>query len=125
MGRVSWPCRRGYWVSLSHRKQRGRRREPSRRTQSEERPSSQRPDVADEEDEDDALEMEEDFEGDLMDPCGAEGNEDEAESDRDSGPDLDEKIQDIDENDANAVDEKFWGGEQGPEDSTFGEGSGP
>lgn len=88
--------------------------------QSEEQPSSQRHDVADEKDEDDALEMEEDFEGDLMDPRGAEGDEDEAESDGDSEPDLDEKIQDIDENDANAIDEKFWGGEQGPEDSTSG-----
>lgn len=81
--------------------------------QSEEQPQSQRPNTADEK-EDDALEMGEDFEGDLDDPHDTQEDKDESEDE--SGPELDEKIQDL-ENDAKAVDEKFWSGEKGPEDS--------
>jgi midasin len=86
--------------------------------QSEEQPPSQGPDGADEKD-DNALEMEEDFKGDLEDPHLTESDKDEAESEDESGPDIDEKIQDL-ENDAKAVDEKFWSGKKGPEDSTSG-----
>lgn len=87
--------------------------------QGEEQPPPQH-NTGDAKGEDNALEMEEDFEGDLMDPGDTGADDDGPESDDDSGPDLDEKIRDIGENDADAIDEKLWGGEKGPDDPASG-----
>lgn len=63
-------------------------------------------------DDDDRVEMENDFDGKLEDAkeeeSGAEGQEDEDEA---SQPDADEAVDKVDPNDPNAVDEKFWGEE--------------
>ncbi|KIP09693.1 hypothetical protein PHLGIDRAFT_86293 [Phlebiopsis gigantea 11061_1 CR5-6] len=63
----------------------------------------------------DAIEMSEDFGGDMQDvPEGEVTGEEESEDGSDA--DLDEQIGEVDASDENAVDEKLWGDEQGPED---------
>ena len=67
-------------------------------------------------DNEDAIEMNDDFEGALEDIPGA-GSENDVESDADNEPDLDETLESLDDLDNSAVDEKMWGDEKGPEDS--------
>ena len=65
-------------------------------------------------DNEDAIEMDDDFGGALEDISDA-GSENDAESDADNEPELDETLENLDDN--SAVDEKIWGDEKGPEDS--------
>ncbi|THH20578.1 hypothetical protein EW146_g790 [Bondarzewia mesenterica] len=70
--------------------------------------------------EEDAIEMGDDFEGEMEDlpETGSQHGEDEEEEDEaeeTEGPD--EQIGDIDKSDPSAVDEKLWGDEKGPEDT--------
>ena len=63
----------------------------------------------------DAIEMSEDFGGDMQDvPEGDDKGEEGSEEGSDVDPD--EQIGEVDASDENAVDEKLWGDEQGPED---------
>ena len=64
-------------------------------------------------DNEDGIEMNDDFGGALEDMPDA-GSENDAESDADDEPELDETLGNLD---ASAVDEKMWGDEKGPEDS--------
>jgi midasin len=67
-------------------------------------------------DNDDAIEMNEDFGGALEDIPDA-GSEKDVESDADDEPELDETLENLNDHDDTAVDEKMWGDEKGPEDS--------
>ncbi|EAU86094.2 MDN1 midasin family protein [Coprinopsis cinerea okayama7 len=69
-----------------------------------------------EEDEKGALEMNEDFGGELQDVPDDGEDDDDDESDTSSDAGLDERIEDLDATDPAAVDEKLWGDESGPED---------
>ncbi|GJE88492.1 midasin [Phanerochaete sordida] len=62
-----------------------------------------------------AIEMSEDFSGEMQDVPEAD-DEGEGEEEEGSDADPDEQIGDVDPTDENAVDEKLWGDEQGPED---------
>ncbi|KAH8085408.1 midasin [Cristinia sonorae] len=65
--------------------------------------------------EDNAVEMADDFGGKMQDvPEGEEGEEEEEDGESDEEPD--DQIGDLDANDETAVDEKLWGDEKGPED---------
>ncbi|KAJ4482340.1 midasin nuclear AAA ATPase [Lentinula aciculospora] len=64
---------------------------------------------------DDAIEMSQDFDGDMEDVPDS-GSQAEEESESESNPDPEEQIQDLDASDPAAVDEKFWGDEKGPDD---------
>ncbi|KAG6810904.1 hypothetical protein H0H92_009865 [Tricholoma furcatifolium] len=64
---------------------------------------------------DDALEMNEDFGGEMEDVPENE-SQDEAESDNESDAGPEEQLGDLDPSDPSAVDEKMWGDEKGPED---------
>ncbi|KIK69742.1 hypothetical protein GYMLUDRAFT_52909 [Collybiopsis luxurians FD-317 M1] len=64
--------------------------------------------------EDDAVEMSQDFGGEMEDM--SDGSQDEG-SDQGSSADPEEQIGDLDASDPTAVDEKFWGNEKGPENS--------
>lgn len=61
-----------------------------------------------------AIEMSEDFGGEMQD-VPEEGEEGDKDSEEGSDADLDEQIGDVDMSSENAVDEKLWGDEQGPE----------
>lgn len=65
--------------------------------------------------EDDAIEMSEDVGGKMQDveKEGEDAEEDDAEEDEEEGPD--EQVEKLDPSDPNAVDEKLWGDEKGPE----------
>ena len=67
-------------------------------------------------DNDDAIEMNDDFGGALEDIPDAD-EENDVESDADNEPELDETLENLDNYDTTAVDEKMWGDEKGPEDS--------
>ena len=67
-------------------------------------------------DNEDAIEMDDDFGGALEDIPDA-GSENDVESDDDNEPELDETLENFDELENSAVDEKMWGDEKGPEDS--------
>ena len=67
-------------------------------------------------DNDDAIEMNDDFGGALEDIPDA-GSESDVESDADNEPELDETLENLDDLDNSTVDEKMWGDEKGPEDS--------
>ena len=67
-------------------------------------------------DNEDGIEMDDDFEGALGDIPDA-GSENDAESDADNEAELDETLGHLDEFDTSTVDEKMWGDEKGPEDS--------
>ncbi|TFK40741.1 midasin nuclear AAA ATPase [Crucibulum laeve] len=77
-------------------------------------------DRQDKNDDDDAIEMNEDFDGNLED-IPDDGSQDEAGSDAESEVDPEEKLGKLDASDPAAVDEKLWGDEQGPEDSGDGD----
>ncbi|KAG6889702.1 hypothetical protein C0992_004422 [Termitomyces sp. T32_za158] len=64
---------------------------------------------------DDALEMNEDFVGDMEDVPDTESR-DGSESDDEGGAEPDEQLGDLDPSDPSAVDQKMWGDEKGPED---------
>lgn len=66
-------------------------------------------------DNDDAIEMNDDFGGALEDIPDS-GSENDMESDADNEPELDETLENLDDLDNAAVDEKMWGDEKGPED---------
>ncbi|KAF8073543.1 midasin nuclear AAA ATPase [Lyophyllum atratum] len=68
-----------------------------------------------EQDDGEAIEMSEDFGGDMEDVPDT-GSQDEAESDNESDVEPEEKLGDLDPSDPSAVDEKLWGEEKGPED---------
>jgi len=71
---------------------------------------------------DDAIEMNQDFGGemeDVPDDGDDQDNEDEDEDENDAEPE--EQVGDLDASDPNAVDEKFWGDEKGPENSNEAE----
>jgi midasin len=66
-------------------------------------------------DDDNTIEMAEDFGGDMEDVPEArsdQGNE----SDQEDQPDVEEQIEHLDATDPSAVDEKLWGDDEGPED---------
>ncbi|RDX53520.1 midasin [Lentinus brumalis] len=68
--------------------------------------------------EDNALEMSEDFGGKMQDVPDKEGEDEEGEDeDEDEGDEPEEQVGDLDAGDPSAVDEKLWGDESGPEDS--------
>ena len=67
-------------------------------------------------DNEDAIEMDDDFGGALEDIPDA-GSENDVESDADNEPELDETLKNLNDFDNSAVDEKMWGDEKGPEDS--------
>ena len=67
-------------------------------------------------DNEDAIEMNDDFGGDLEDIPDADSESD-AESDANDEPALDETLGNLDDLDTSAVDEKMWGDEKGPEGS--------
>jgi midasin len=67
-------------------------------------------------DNEDAIEMDDDFGGALEDILDA-GSADDVESDADNEPELDETLENFDDLDNSAVDEKMWGDEKGSEDS--------
>lgn len=67
-------------------------------------------------DEGDAIEMNDDFGGDLEDVLD-NGSEDEAEPSEGSEGDPDETLGNLDASDPSVVDEKLWGDEKGPDDS--------
>ena len=67
-------------------------------------------------DNEDAIEMNDDFGGALEDMPDAD-SENDVESDTDNEPELDETLENLDNLDNSAVDEKMWGDEKGPEDS--------
>lgn len=66
-----------------------------------------------------AIEMSEDIGGELQDVPQDEA-EDEEKSDEESNADMDEGLGDLDGDDENAIDEKLWGDEKGPEDRDNG-----
>ncbi|KAG6906152.1 hypothetical protein DXG01_015659, partial [Tephrocybe rancida] len=66
--------------------------------------------------EDDALEMNEDFGGEMEDVPDNESQDGAEESDNESDVEPDEQLGDLDPTDPSAVDEKMWGDEKGPED---------
>ncbi len=70
----------------------------------------------DEGDDDDAIEMADDFGGDMQDVPDT-GSQDDSGSEDGSDKDPDEQLGDLDASDPDAVDEKLWGDEKGPEDS--------
>ncbi|PBK75109.1 midasin [Armillaria solidipes] len=70
----------------------------------------------DEGDDDDAIEMADDFGGDMQD-VPDNGSQDDSGSEDGSDKDPDEQLGDLDASDPDAVDEKLWGDEKGPEDS--------
>ncbi|KAJ3856471.1 midasin nuclear AAA ATPase [Lentinula lateritia] len=65
---------------------------------------------------DDAIEMSQDFDGDMEDVPDDGSQAEEQEEDSQSNPDPEEQVHDLDSSDPAAVDEKFWGDEKGPED---------
>ncbi|KAG7445730.1 P-loop containing nucleoside triphosphate hydrolase protein [Guyanagaster necrorhizus] len=67
-------------------------------------------------DNDDAIEMADDFGGDMQDVPDA-GSQDDSGSEDGSDQDPEEQLGDLDASDPDAVDEKLWGDEKGPEDS--------
>ncbi|KAF5382460.1 hypothetical protein D9615_002742 [Tricholomella constricta] len=69
----------------------------------------------DDKDDADAIEMGDDFGGEMEDVPDT-GSQDEAESDGESDVEPDEQLGDLDPSDPSAVDEKLWGDEKGPED---------
>ncbi|GLB38607.1 putative P-loop containing nucleoside triphosphate hydrolase protein [Lyophyllum shimeji] len=68
-----------------------------------------------EQDEDDAIEMSEDFGGEMEDVPDS-GSEDGAEPDDESDVEPEERLGNLDPSDPSALDEKLWGDEKGPED---------
>ncbi|KAJ7029287.1 midasin nuclear AAA ATPase [Mycena alexandri] len=74
-------------------------------------------DPKDRNDDNDAIEMSEDFGGNLEDVPEDEEEGDEKESEEGSEADPEEQLGDLDASDPSAVDEKLWGDEQGPQDS--------
>ncbi|KAJ3919281.1 midasin nuclear AAA ATPase [Lentinula edodes] len=68
------------------------------------------------EQDDDAIEMSQDFDGDMEDVPDDGSQAEEQEEDSQSNPDPEEQVHDLDSSDPAAVDEKFWGDEKGPED---------
>ncbi|KAK0187828.1 midasin nuclear AAA ATPase [Armillaria mellea] len=70
----------------------------------------------DEGDDDDAIEMADDIGGDMQDVPDT-GSQDDSGSEDGSDKDPDEQLGDLDASDPDAVDEKLWGDEKGPEDS--------
>jgi midasin len=68
-------------------------------------------------DDDGTIEMGDDFEGDLEDVSEKEEDDDNSDDNAENGSevDLEERVEDLDPNDPNAVDEKLWGDEKGPE----------
>ncbi|KAF7364926.1 Midasin [Mycena venus] len=75
-------------------------------------------DPKDTNDDNDAIEMSEDIGGSLEDVPEEEGSQDEKDSDQGSDADPEEQLGDLDASDPSAVDEKLWGDEQGPQDSS-------
>lgn len=69
----------------------------------------------------DAIEMNDDFGGELEDIPGSDDEEQDGQSDGESEPEFDETLGDIDQLDPGTVDEKMWGDEKGPEDSKSSE----
>lgn len=69
----------------------------------------------------DAIEMNEDFGGELEDIPESDSEERDGQSDGESDPEFDETLGDVDQLDPGAVDEKMWGDEKGPEDSKSSE----
>ncbi|PPQ92825.1 hypothetical protein CVT25_004313 [Psilocybe cyanescens] len=67
----------------------------------------------------DAIEMNDDFGGKLEDVPDAGSDDEKNADDKEDGsePDFDETLGDLDDLDTDAVDEKMWGDEKGPEDS--------
>ncbi|KAF5333007.1 hypothetical protein D9758_015177 [Tetrapyrgos nigripes] len=68
---------------------------------------------------DDAIEMDQDFGGEMEDVLddGEEQEGDDDDKDEDEDEDPEEQLGDLDASDPAAVDEKFWGDEKGPENS--------
>jgi midasin len=67
----------------------------------------------------DAIEMSEDFAGDTQDVDKGEDDqqgEDDKDEDEEDGPEPEDQLGDLDPMDPEAVDEKLWSGEKGPED---------
>ncbi|EIN12894.1 P-loop containing nucleoside triphosphate hydrolase protein [Punctularia strigosozonata HHB-11173 SS5] len=62
--------------------------------------------------EDDAVEMGQDFEGDLQDVEENEDDREGSDDDHDDDHDLEEKMEDLDASDPDVVDERLWGDEQ-------------
>jgi midasin len=75
-------------------------------------------DPKDRNDDNDAIEMSEDIGGNLEDVPEDEESQNEKDSDQGSDSDPEEQLGDLDASDPSAVDEKLWGDEQGPQDST-------
>lgn len=69
----------------------------------------------------DAIEMNDDFGGELEDLPGSDDEEQDGQSDAESEPEFDETLGDVNQLDPGAVDEKMWGDEKGPEDSESSE----
>lgn len=65
----------------------------------------------------DAIEMSEDFGGEMQDIPENSDSGDEEQQDEDNPADLDEQLGDLDASDPSAIDEKLWGDESGPKDS--------
>ncbi|KAJ3986826.1 midasin nuclear AAA ATPase [Lentinula detonsa] len=65
---------------------------------------------------DDAIEMSQDFDGDMEDVPDNGSQAEGEESDSESNADPEEQVQELDASDPAAVDEKFWGNEKGPEE---------
>ncbi|KAJ7264443.1 hypothetical protein B0H12DRAFT_1209400, partial [Mycena haematopus] len=78
----------------------------------------ERDDPKDGNDDNDAIEMSEDIGGSLEDVPEEEGSQDEKDSDEGSDADPEEQLGDLEASDPSAVDEKLWGDEQGPQDSS-------
>ncbi|KAK0464246.1 midasin nuclear AAA ATPase [Desarmillaria tabescens] len=70
----------------------------------------------DEEEDDDAIEMADDFGGGMQDVPDT-GSQDDSGSEDGNDENPDEQLGDLDASDPDAVDEKLWGDEKGPEDS--------
>ncbi|KAH7103718.1 P-loop containing nucleoside triphosphate hydrolase protein [Auriculariales sp. MPI-PUGE-AT-0066] len=64
-------------------------------------------------DQDNTIEMSEDFGGRMEDAPDKDGEEDDGEEEE--GEDVDDRVEDLDPTDPNAVDEKMWGDDSGPE----------
>ncbi|THV03027.1 midasin [Dendrothele bispora CBS 962.96] len=73
----------------------------------------------DDKDDDDAIEMSQDFGGEMEDvpDDGNERDDDDDGDDGESDAEPEEQLADLDASDPAAVDEKFWGDEKGPENS--------
>ncbi|KAF8309082.1 P-loop containing nucleoside triphosphate hydrolase protein [Clavulina sp. PMI_390] len=79
----------------------------------DQQPDTQAPDAS----QDDAIEMENDFDGDLEDPSNPGLDEENDSKEGEDSPEVDDQMQDLADDDPNAIDEKLWSGEKGPEDT--------